>query len=88
MARKKTKKKRKSGFEAKMEAFGKRMENKHKKESRHKGLGFGLFLFIIGLIWLGNDLGWWKPALPLWPTILVVFGGVIVLSELLKALKR
>lgn len=88
MARRKTKKKKKNNFEAKMEAFGRRMERRHKKESKHEGLGFGLFLLIIGLIWLGNDLGWWMPALPLWPTILVVFGAVIVLSELLKAFKR
>lgn len=88
MARKKTKTKKKKSFSERMESFGKRMEKRHGKEGKHRGLGFGLFLVIIGLVWMGNDLGWWAPTLPLWPTILVAFGAAIVLSKLLKALKR
>ncbi|MFH1056584.1 MAG: hypothetical protein V1717_02180 [Candidatus Micrarchaeota archaeon] len=34
---------------------------------RGKGVGmllFGIFLLLIGLSWLGNDMGWWNFSLP------------------------
>ena len=87
MARKKMKSKKKS-FSERMASFGKRMEKKRDNNGRGNGLGFGLFLVIIGLVWMGNDLGWWQPTPPLWPTILVAFGSAVVLSEFIKLLRR
>ena len=39
----------------------------------------GVILTIVGLLWLGGDLGWWNPLLPSWTTwiaLLVFLAGL------------
>jgi hypothetical protein len=62
--------------------FGKDMEKKFSKSFKPSLLGpiIGLFIILWGLIWLGNDLGWWTIPFPLWLIILILLGGYFLLS--------
>ena len=37
-------------------------------------LAIGVFVFLIGFAWLGNDMGWWVLYLPWFPLIVTFFG--------------
>ena len=68
------------------ENFGRRMENafsspnKIKKRLSIGGLLFGLFLLSWGVIWLGNDLGYWTLPFPFWPVLLILISAGMVIS--------
>jgi len=44
----------------------------------------GLFILTWGIVWLGNDLGWWAIPFPLWPVILILISVAIFLSIVKK----
>lgn len=48
-------------------------------------IAFAIFILAWGLIWMGNDLGWWEIKFPFWPVIVVIIGLVILLSEIRKS---
>jgi hypothetical protein len=52
------------------------------------GLVFGMLIVAWGIIEIGNNLGYWKLTLPLFPAIAVAFGLSIVLSEIRKMIER
>ena len=61
------------------EEFGRKMEAKfcghpRKKELSVFGLVFSLLVLAWGVVWLGNDLGWWEFSFPFWPVLVVLIG--------------
>ncbi len=46
-----------------------------------------LFILAWGIVWLGNDLGWWRIHFPFWPVIVIIIGLAILLHELKKTLR-
>lgn len=44
-------------------------------------LGLGLVLVIIGIVWLGKDMGWIPASLPLLPIILIAVGIILALRK-------
>ncbi|MBD3312900.1 hypothetical protein GF345_00500 [Candidatus Woesearchaeota archaeon] len=36
------------------------------------GMGLALVLFVIGLFWLGKDMGWIATKISIWPVLLIV----------------
>ncbi|MFH0835406.1 MAG: hypothetical protein V1881_03620 [Candidatus Micrarchaeota archaeon] len=49
----------------------------------HRGTGkliFGLFLLLIGVSWLGTEMGWWNVALP-WLPLAITFIGASLLVK-------
>ena len=48
----------------------------------------GIFIFCWGLVWLGNDMGWWNLSFPFWPVIVILTGIMILLYELKKAVRE
>jgi hypothetical protein len=74
-------------FGDKMENWGNEFEKNFEKKFTKKmqkinflGLLIGLFVISWGIIWLGNDLGWWNIPFPFWPIILILFGLHFILS--------
>lgn len=57
-----------------------------RKVYRSRGGNFwGLLLIAIGVFWLGRNLGWFDIRLPLWPTLLILFGIYILVSDSRKS---
>jgi CHASE2 domain-containing sensor protein len=48
----------------------------------------GIFIFCWGLVWLGNDMGWWDFSFPFWPVIVILTGIMILLYELKKTVSE
>lgn len=46
------------------------------------GIGFPLVILLIGLYWLGRDLGWIETRISLWPIILIAIGLYWTLARL------
>jgi len=72
--------------EEKGEAFGKRMEEKAttigkefktKSQDKHS-IFWGIALLIVGIIWLGNNLGWFDYHVS-WLPILMIAGGAYLI---------
>jgi hypothetical protein len=75
-------------FGERMEAWGNEMECKF--GTRNKGPGVGgliiaIFIIAWGVIWLGNDMGWWDMPFPFWPIVIILIGLAILLGETKKA---
>jgi hypothetical protein len=55
------------------------------KNDYHAGIGMlivAIFLMSWGVIWMGNDLGWWNINFPFWPIVLILIGVAILLSQM------
>lgn len=50
------------------------------------GILLALFILAWGIVWLGNDLGWWKISFPFWPVIVIIIGIAILLHEVRKSI--
>jgi hypothetical protein len=79
--------------------FAEEIEQEIKKEfngewrcgSHKKGISgilFGLFVLILGVIWLGNELTWWEITFPLIPAIIILIGLSILYNELKKRVNK
>ena len=51
------------------------------------GVILALFILSWGIIWLGNDIGWWQLQFPFWPVVVIIIGLGILLSELRKIVR-
>ncbi|PKL60243.1 MAG: hypothetical protein CVV33_03680 [Methanomicrobiales archaeon HGW-Methanomicrobiales-4] len=49
------------------------------------GVLLALFILSWGIVWLGNDLGWWNLQFPFWPIVVIIIGLAILLHELRKS---
>jgi Flp pilus assembly protein TadB len=76
-------------LEEKGELVGKELEQKaralkdkasHGTHSKHQ-LFWGLALVIVGLVWLGNNLGWFQYSIPLIPVAMIVAGVFLILKH-------
>lgn len=47
-------------------------------------IGFGLFLVLLGVYFIGKELGWFTSKISIWPVILIVFGAWMILGNLTK----
>ncbi|GEM_PF-5494121 len=47
----------------------------------------GFAILLIGLYWLGKELGWWTLEVPICPSIMIIIGVVILLGAILKKLQ-
>lgn len=47
---------------------------------RMGGLLFGIFILLIGVSWLGNDMHWWSFNLP-WLPLALVLVGIAILAK-------
>ena len=45
------------------------------------GIGFGVFLLLLGGFFLAQELGWIE-TISFWPIVLIGFGAYIILSKL------
>ncbi|HWQ65586.1 MAG TPA: hypothetical protein VN372_01830 [Methanospirillum sp.] len=52
------------------------------------GIILSIFILSWGIVWLGNDLGWWEFQFPFWPVIMIIIGLVILLREVQKSMQR
>ncbi len=43
------------------------------RAGRRGGAGFGVFLIVVGLLWLGETAGWFRSEY-VWPVVIVAFG--------------
>ena len=77
--------------EEKGEAFGKRIEKKAtsfskemktKSQDKHS-IFWGIALLLVGLIWLGNNLGWFDYHVS-WLPIIMIAGGIYLIVRNLK----
>lgn len=50
------------------------------------GILLALFILSWGIVWLGNDLGWWNISFPFWPVIVIIIGIAILLHEVRKSI--
>ena len=75
-----------SKLEKEGEAFGKRIEAKvketegcwGKRRGPHSIFG-GAVLILIGLIWLGNNMGWFMNDIPWVPVVMIAAGVYLIL---------
>ncbi|VVC02872.1 Uncharacterised protein [Candidatus Burarchaeum australiense] len=38
------------------------------------GIFFGVLIFLLGVVWLGNDMYWWNVNLPFIPLVVILVG--------------
>ncbi len=65
------------------------MEKEKIEKEKESAIFWGIlaaFVLAGGIIWLGNDLGWWQIALPFWP-IAVIFVGLVILISAIRKFK-
>ncbi len=43
-----------------------------------------LLLLSWGVVWLGNDLGWWTIAFPIIPILLIIFALSLIVNQILS----
>jgi hypothetical protein len=56
-----------------------------KQEDKHGGvfgIVFGLIVLALGLLWMGNEAGWWAINLPFWPLVVVIIGVFILFGSI------
>lgn len=64
-------------FEEKAKALHRKVH--HKVNDKHQ-LFWGLALVILGLVWLGNNLGWFHYSIPLIPVAMIALGVFLILK--------
>jgi hypothetical protein len=57
------------------------MWREHRRKRGMFGLWFGIFLLLVGVAWLGNDMKWWSFDLPWAPILVVLFALSLILSS-------
>ena len=45
---------------------------------------WGVTLIVLGLVWLGNNMGWFYPEVPMIPLLLIAVGIHLVLKHVKK----
>lgn len=55
----------------------------HEWHEHKGGLWFGIFLVLVGLLWLAKDLGY-IPSVPFWPLVVILLGLFIVAKKYSK----
>ena len=65
-------------FEEKAKAFQSRMH--HKVHGKHRFFWGGV-LVVVGLVWLGNNLGWFQYSIPLIPVAMIALGIYFILKH-------
>lgn len=65
-------------FEKKAKAFQNKM---HPKVHGKHQFFWGGILIAVGLIWLGNNLGWFHYSIPLIPVAMIVLGAYLILKH-------
>lgn len=57
-------------------------KEKIKKYYEHKpSVKLGAILIFIGVIWLGKEMGWIPPTVPIWPLILIIIGLLMLFAK-------
>jgi apolipoprotein N-acyltransferase len=57
-------------------------EEPQKRHRKHWDSPFwGIVLIVVGFIWLGNNLHWFRIHLPIWPLVLIVIGVYLLLEH-------
>lgn len=51
------------------------------------GIILAAFILAWGIVWLGNDLNWWKIDFPFWPVVAIMIGLAILLGEIRKGFR-
>lgn len=60
------------------EALGRRMEEAAEQEGPGHRLFWGIVLFVVGIVWLGNNLNWFARDVP-WPAVAMIAGGLYLI---------
>jgi len=47
-------------------------------------LFFGLFIFLVGVSWLGNEMGWWVFSLPWLPLAVTLVGAALLIKWFIR----
>jgi multisubunit Na+/H+ antiporter MnhG subunit len=47
-------------------------------------LTLGLFLVVLGVFLYARQMGYIAPDFPVWPVVLIAFGGIMIAGELSK----
>lgn len=47
----------------------------------------GIFIISWGIVWLGNEMGWWNIVFPFWPFVVILVGVAILIHELRRSVK-
>ena len=50
-------------------------------EKKQPTVGLGLILIIIGVVWLGKDMGWIPESIPLLPIIVIIVGLILMFRK-------
>ena len=56
------------------------------RKGRRGGAGFGVFLIVVGLLWLGETAGWFRSEY-VWPVAIVAFGLWITIISRIRLKK-
>ena len=63
-------------------------ERKEKGEGGVAGIIFGILVIALGVVWMGNEAGWWLINLPFWPLVIVIIGLFMFFGSLKKMMSR
>ena len=63
------------------------MWHQHRRRMGVFRLLLGFLLLVLGLVWLGNDWGWWNLNIPWGPLIVVLLGIGLILGSILRFMR-
>jgi len=52
--------------------------------SKEGAMWWGVILFILGLLFIGDDLGWYNLGVSLWAVVIAVIGLVMIIWSAMK----
>lgn len=52
-------------------------------DSRGPSFGLPLLVLVIGIYWLGNDLGFWPVPFSIWSILFIVFGAYWLIKAII-----